>query len=133
MSGPVSGPRPGIATDAGIGRGLALYSLACLVLIALAGGVFTAVFAGRGEREAVWVSALVALVVQAAAFGIARIMAARGNGIAGWALGAVICLVALVVYGFVSRALGMPSNAAMLSLATFFFLTELIEPPLLTT
>jgi hypothetical protein len=36
------------------------------------------------------------------------------------------------VYGFVSRALGLPSNAALVSLATFFFLTELIEPPLLT-
>jgi hypothetical protein len=43
----------------------------------------------------------------------------------------VICLVALVAYGFVSRALGLPSNAALLSLATFFFLTELIEPPFL--
>jgi hypothetical protein len=43
----------------------------------------------------------------------------------------VICLTSLVIYGFVGRALGLPSNAALLSLATFFFLTELIEPPLL--
>jgi hypothetical protein len=47
-------------------------------------------------------------------------------------MGAVLCFATLVVYGFVSRALGLPSNAALLSLATFFFLTELIEPPLLT-
>jgi hypothetical protein len=32
----------------------------------------------------------------------------------------------------VSRAFGLPQNAALLSLATFFFLTELIEPPLLS-
>jgi hypothetical protein len=51
--------------------------------------------------------------------------------VAGWALGAGICLVVLVIHGYVSRGFGLPSNAAMVSLATFFFLTELIEPPLL--
>ena len=44
----------------------------------------------------------------------------------------MICFAVLVVYGFASRALGVPQNAALLSLATFFFLTELIEAPLLT-
>jgi hypothetical protein len=47
-------------------------------------------------------------------------------------MGAVICFATLIVYGFVCRALGLPTDAALLSLATFFFLTELIEPPLLT-
>jgi hypothetical protein len=116
----------------GTSRGLALYGLACVVMIGLAGGVLTVVFGTSPERSAVWVSALVALVVQLVAFSIARLLADRGQGIAGWALGAVICIAALVIYGFVSRALGQPSNAALLSLATFFFLTELIEPPLLT-
>jgi hypothetical protein len=113
-------------------RGLALYGLACVVMIGLAGGVWTAVYGTSPERSAVWVSALVALVVQLVAFAIARLLADRGHGIAGWALGAVICIAALVIYGFVGRALGQPSNAALLSLATYFFLTELIEPPLLT-
>jgi hypothetical protein len=36
------------------------------------------------------------------------------------------------VFGLVTRSLGMPQNAALISLATYFFLTELIEPPLLT-
>ncbi|MBC7674183.1 MAG: hypothetical protein H7247_17330 [Polaromonas sp.] len=113
------------------GRAVMMYGLACVVAIGLAGGVFTAVFGTAGERQAVWVSAIVALVVQLLAFALARSMVDGGHGIAGWGLGAVICLVALVVYGFASRALGLPSNAAMLSLATYFFLTELIEPPLL--
>jgi hypothetical protein len=116
----------------GTGRGMVLYGLACLLLIGLAGGVLTAVFGTPPERSAVWVSAVVALVVQMVAFSIARLLSDRGHGIAGWALGAVICILALVIYGFVSRALGQPSNAALLSLATYFFLTELIEPPLLT-
>ena len=112
-------------------RGLTLYALACLVAIGLAGGVFTAIYGSAPERSAIWISALVALAVQMVAFALARMMADGGHGIAGWGLGAVICILALVVFGFVSRALGLPSNAALLSLATYFFLTELIEPPLL--
>ena len=114
-----------------MGRGLALYALSCVVLIGLAGGVLMAVFDAPGESRAVWVSALVALVVQLVAFAIARILADRGNGIAGWGLGAVICLAALVVYGFANRALGLPQTAALVSLATYFSLTELIEAPFL--
>ena len=47
-----------------------------------------------------------------------------------WAM--VLCLVSLVIYGFVCRAAGLPTNAGMISLATFFFLTEVIEPPFLS-
>ena len=115
-----------------MGRGIVLYALASLVAIGLAAGVLVAVYSESSERQAVLVSALVALVVQVIAFAIARLLAGRGSAIAGWGLGALICFAALVVYGFVSRALGLPSNAALVSLATFFFLTELIEPPLLT-
>jgi hypothetical protein len=112
-------------------RGLTLYALGCVVLIGLAGGVFTAIYGSAAERLARWVSAVVALVVQLVAFAIARMLSDGGRGIAGWGIGALICFVALVVFGFASRALGLPSNAALLSLATYFFLTELIEPPLL--
>jgi hypothetical protein len=119
------------AAEKSLGKAVTLYSLLCVVVIGLAGGVFTAVYGSPAERMTVWVSAGVALVVQMLAFAIARILADKGSGIAGWGLGAVICLVTLIVFGFASRALGLPSNAALLSLATYFFLTELIEPPLL--
>ena len=112
-------------------RGLALYALSCIVVIGLAGGVLMSVYDAPGESRAVWVSALVAFGVQMVAFAIARIMADKGNGIAGWGLGAVICLAALVVFGFASRALGLPQTAALVSLATYFSLTELIEAPFL--
>lgn len=115
----------------GARRAFTLYALSCVVVIGLAGGVFTAVFDAGPARQAVWVSAGVALVVQLVAFGIARALANGGNGIAGWGLGAVICLLALIVYGFASRAIGLPQNAALLSLATYFSLTELIEAPFL--
>ena len=115
-----------------IGRAIALYALACVAAIGLAAGVFVAIYPGTGERQAVLVSALVALVVQMIAFTFARLLAGKGNAIAGWGMGAMLCFATLIIYGFVSRALGLPSNAALLSLATFLFLTELIEPPLLT-
>jgi hypothetical protein len=121
------GKRPSM----GKGKALLLYALSCVVVIGLVGGILTAVYGAGREMQAVWVSALVALVVQLVAFTIARTLADEGNGIAGWALGAVICLVALVVYGFASRALGLPQSAALLSLATYFSLTELIEAPFL--
>ena len=113
------------------GRAMLFYALASALAIGIAAGVFMVVYPTPAERSAVWISAAVGLVVQLATFGMARLLVERGHGIAGWGLGAVLCFVALIVFGFVSRALGLPSNAALLSLATFFFLTELIEPPLL--
>ena len=120
-----------MTTEKSMGRAVLLYGLSSAMVIGLAGGVFTAVYGSAPDRMAVWVSAIVALVVQLVAFGIARAMADEGHGIAGWGLGAVICLIALIIYGFASRALGLPSNAALLSLATYFSLTELIEAPFL--
>ena len=115
------------------GRGMALYLLGSLLVIGLAAGVFTVVYGTAPDRTMVWVGAALALVVQAVAHAIARLMAQGGHGVAGWGLGAVICLLVLVLYGFVCRAVGQPTGAAMVSLATYFFLTELIEPPLLNT
>jgi len=119
-------------TNRGLGRGLAYYALASVAAIGISAGLFVTYYSAPLERRAVVISAIVALVIQLIAFVIARRMSDKGNAIAGWGLGALICFTTLIAYGFVSRALGLPSNAALLSLATFFFLTELIEPPLLT-
>jgi hypothetical protein len=112
-------------------RALVLYALASFALIGVAAAVFGLVWGAPLDRRALLISAVLALVVQSIAFAIARLLTTIGHGIAGWGLGAAICLVVLVIYGFVCRGLGLPSNVALLSLATFFFLTELIEPPLL--
>jgi len=119
-------------TERGLRRGLAYYALACAVAIGVSAGLFVQYYSASPDRRAVATSAIVALVIQLVAFVIARRMSDRGNAIAGWGVGALICFTSLIAYGFVCRALGLPSNAALLSLATFFFLTELIEPPLLT-
>jgi hypothetical protein len=120
----VSGKRPV--------RAMAFYALASVVVIGIAAAVLVVFYRAPSERGAVGVSALVALAVQMVAFALARLMADRGSGIAGWGLGAALCFAVLVVYGFVGRALDMPTSAALVSLATFFFLTELIEPPFLS-
>jgi uncharacterized membrane protein YhiD involved in acid resistance len=119
-------------SEKSVGRALMLYLLASLALVGLGAAVFISVYSAPTERQTVVVSALVALVVQLVAFAFARMLADKGNAIAGWLLGAVVCFAVLIVYGFVCRSLGLPPNAALLSLATFFFLTELIEPPFLT-
>jgi hypothetical protein len=119
-------------SEKSVARALALYCLANVVVVGLAGTVFAAIYSAPAERRTVVVSALIALVVQLVAFAFARLLADRGNAIAGWVLGAAVCFAVLIVYGFICRSLGLPSNAALLSLATFFFLTELIEPPFLS-
>src|SRR6476646_9573445 len=50
-------------SDRGMGRGLALYALASVVAIGLAAGVFVAVYPEPLARQAVLVSAIVALAV----------------------------------------------------------------------
>ena len=112
-------------------RGLRLYALASFAVIAVATGAFALAWDDGAVRQVVLVSAALAFVVQLVAFAVARLLAASGHGIAGWGLGAVFCFVVLVVYGFVCRAAGLPTGPAMISLATFFFLTEVIEPPFL--
>ncbi len=109
---------------------------------ALCTGIMTAIVAGSGvllamfypgehERHAIWVSAWVAVGVQLFAFAMVR-LTLRSNPIAGWGLGALLRMVALGVYALVVvNALGLVSGAALISLATFFFLTTLVEPLLL--
>jgi hypothetical protein len=51
------------------------------------------------------------------------------NVIAGWGAGMIIRVAALTVYALlVVKSLGLPMGPALLSLATFLFVTTLIEP-----
>ena len=54
------------------------------------------------------------------------------NPFAGWGMAMLLRFATLAIYGFlVVERLGLPSTAALLSLATFFFVSTLVEPPLL--
>ena len=108
-----------------------LYAAVSALVIAVGGFLLSLAYRTPAERRAVVVSAVLAFVVQVAAFAVAREFARANNAIAGWGLGALVSLATLIVYGFIVRPLGLAPGAALLSLACFLFVTELVEPPLL--
>ncbi len=113
-------------------RATALFAALTAVLILGGAWVFTLVYPGADARRAIVASAAVAFVVQLVAFALARIAASRQNAIAGWGLGALLRMGVLAVYALVVvKALGLLAVPALVSLATFFFVSTLVEPLLL--
>ncbi len=108
-----------------------LFAAAAGIAILIAGALLLLVFPGSGAATAIVSSAAIALLVQLVAFTILRRM--RGQGVLiGWGLGSLLRLGTLAVYGFAAvRLLGFPATPALLSLATFLFVTMLLEPMML--
>jgi len=112
-------------------KAVALFAAITLALIAGVAWIMTLVYQSPAASRAVWTSAAVAFAVQVLAFVIVK-LSARTNVIAGWGVGAIVRFVVLAVYALVFvKMLGLPSGAALVSLAAFFFLSTLIEPLLL--
>jgi hypothetical protein len=104
------------------------YAVAMLATIALVGWLLTMALGGAGAMNAIGLSAIVAAVVQIAAFGVTRSMIAR-NVMAAWAAGSLVRFLALFIYGLLAiKVLGLPPVPALISLAVFFFLSTLLEP-----
>lgn len=102
------------------------------VLIATA-GLLTLVFRDAPGRRAVLWSAGIAVVVQAVSFCAAR-LARPDKVFKVWAGGAVLRVLALVVYALVLvKPLGLPPVAALMSLAALLFITTVLESLLLTS
>ena len=81
--------------------------------------------------SAIWTSGAIAIGVQLIAGAIVK-LSAKTNVIAGWGVGAIIRFAVLALYALVIvKALGLPSAAALVSLAAFFFVSTLLEPLLL--
>ena len=81
--------------------------------------------------RAVWTSAVVAVVVQAAAFAFTLYLK-PANLFAGWGAGILLRFVSLTLYWLVAvRMMGLASGPALLSLAVFFFISTIVEPILL--
>lgn len=98
-------------------------------IVVVAGGVLWLVFVAPAERRAIAVSAAIAVVVQLLVFAGVQRGVRGGNVIAAWGAGAVARLAVLAVYALViAKAFALPSAAALVSLATFFFLSTLVEP-----
>ena len=110
---------------------LSLFFLVLLALLAATGWVLGLKFASPAEHRAIWTSAVVAATVQLVAFAALQ-MVQRDQIMVAWGLGTIMRLLVLAAYGFVvAGALGLPSAAAMISLAAFFFLSTVVEPLLL--
>ena len=112
-------------------KALAGFVGATAVILLGVTAVLMLVYPDPASRRAIGISAAIAFVVQAIAFGIVRLSAGK-NVIAGWGLGALLRFLVFGVYALVLvKALDLPSGAAMISLASFLFLSTLVEPLLL--
>src|SRR4051812_14063383 len=91
------------------------FVLFTVVLIGGSAGLLTMVARAPGNSTAIWVSALVATVIQIAAFPIVRGLATK-NIMLGWGVGSLLRLLSLVAYALAATLLGLPLPAALLSL-----------------
>jgi hypothetical protein len=108
-------------------RGFLEYGASCVLIVAIIGAIAWAT-TGLAGRQAVEVSAALALIVQLMAFMVARLFLRR-NLMLGWGLGSVIRVVALVLYAVVVAKLWRaPMTPALLSFAAFLFVTTVVEP-----
>ena len=113
-------------------KAMVLFAAAVVAIVLVTGALLAIPFASPMDRRAIATSAVVAVVVQLFGFAVARLASPRDFMI-GWAIGVVLRFVALAAYAFVAvKVLGLPAPAALLSLVTFFFISTLVEPKLLT-
>jgi hypothetical protein len=109
-------------------RSWAVYAVAAVALIATVGWLLTLAFPGPRDATAIRLSAIVAIVVQLVAFAVTKALARR-HLIAGWGAGSLLRFATLVLYALLAvKVLGVAPVAALVSLATFLFLSTLIEP-----
>jgi hypothetical protein len=113
-------------------KAMAVFGAAVVVIVLGVGALLAIPFASASDHKAIEASAAVAVVVQLFGFAVARAVPAR-NFMAGWVIGTALRFVALAAYALVAvKLLGLPAPAALLSLVTFFFISTLVEPKLLT-
>ena len=104
------------------------YAIVVVAIIAAVAWMLTLGLRGPGATSAIGISAVVAALVQIAAFAMTKSIMTR-NVIAGWGAGALVRLLTLFVYGLLAvKVLGLAPVPALISLALFFFLSTLLEP-----
>jgi hypothetical protein len=114
-------------------RSTAVFAGVSLALVMVTGWLLTLAWPDPAARHAVYVSAIIALVVQLFAFAVAK-LSARTNVLAGWGVGVLLRFVVLAAYALVgAKALGLLLTPALISLVAYFFVTSLAEPVLLKT
>ena len=116
-------------------RSLGMFAAISAAIIFHSWLVLRLVFTTGPEQQAMLLSAGLAFAVQTSAFALLTPGktdgALSGELLLRWGMGAVIRLFVLVVFAVVAGVLQLPLDAALVSLATYFFLTMLAEPLLL--
>jgi hypothetical protein len=109
-------------------KGVSAYAVAIVATMLVLGLGLSLIFRDAGASQAIVVSGVIALVLQVIAFAMERLVPPM-HGIAARGIAMLLRLVVLVVYALVVvKVYGMPPAAALVSLATFFFVCTLIEP-----
>lgn len=107
---------------------MARFGAILVALIAVTGWILAQSFKSPGERQAIWISAAVVVLVQLLTFGIVKVMGRRNAMLAGWGIGIVVRATALALYGLLfAKLLGLPLAAALVSFAVFMFASMLLE------
>ena len=112
-------------------KAMALFAAVVLLSVVGAGLLFAIPFSTPADRRAIEVSGVVAIVVQLFGFAVARAVSTQ-KFMTGWVIGIALRFVTLLVYALAVKLIGLPAPAALLSLVTFFFISTLVEPKLLT-
>jgi hypothetical protein len=119
-------PAPAVAPKAWT-KGLSGFALASACLVALAAFGMTLLFRGTDEARTIWITAVIALATQIAAFPVVRRLVAQ-NLMVGWGIGTLVRFLTLGVYALVVVLAHLPVAPALLSLALFYFISSVIEP-----
>jgi hypothetical protein len=114
-----------------VSQALARYAAVVVGVVVVGGVLMSLIFHGPGDSSAIWTSGAVAVALQLAAFAVGRV-AGRAGLMARMGAGALVRFFGLVIYALVALlALKLPSVAALVSLATFLFLSALLDPLLI--
>jgi len=116
-------------------RSVGLFAAISMAIILSAWVILRLVFATEQQHQALIISAVLAFAVQVGAFSLVAPGRAAGGQpgelIVRWGMGAVIRLVVLVLFAVLAKVMQLPLDAALVGLATYFFLTMMAEPLLL--
>jgi len=103
------------------------FSAMLVVLLAITYWALSLGFDTPAERRALAISAVLAAIVQMAAFGMLQWFG-RNNALVGWGLGTVLRSTVLAVYGLIFvRMLHLPPTAALAGFAVFLFVSMLLD------
>jgi hypothetical protein len=114
-----------------VSQALARYAAVVVGVVLVGGLLMSLAFHGPRDSTAIWTSGAVAVLLQLAAFAVGR-AAGQVGLMARMGAGALVRFFGLIAYALLAvLALKLPAVAALISLATFLFISSLLDPLLI--